>query len=108
MRDALKITLAAHIPKKYRTKKTESVQGVDRYLPTLEEHMALLQAMSAQSFQTNKKKTSGKTGKMEEQENKTTVQSKNKTSKTVKMEETGKNTNGQSIQTLKSVKSEEK
>ena len=76
VRDALKITLAAHIPKKYRTKKSESVQGVDRYLPTSEEHMALLQAMSAQSFQTNKKKTSGKTGKMEEQENKTTVQSK--------------------------------
>ena len=33
--------------KKYRTKKTESVQGVDRYLPTSEEYMALLQVMSA-------------------------------------------------------------
>ena len=56
VRDALKITLAAHIPKKYRTKKTESVQGVDRYLPTSEEHMALLQVMSARVSKQIRKK----------------------------------------------------
>ena len=111
-RDALEITLAAHTPKKIAPKKqrlsNQQLKGVDRYLPTSEEHMALLEVRSTKTSQSNKKKTSGKKVKMEEQEMKTTIQLRNKTSMTMKVEEKGKKTTGQSIKTSKIVKTEDK
>ena len=75
-REALEKTLAVHTPKKIEPKKGRAshqpLKGVDRYIPTSEEHMALLEVRSAKASQANMKKTSEKKVKMKVQEKKTT------------------------------------
>ena len=63
--------------KKYRTKKTESVQGVDRYLPTSEEHMALLQVMSARVSKQIRKKQVERQGRWKSKKTKPLFSKKN-------------------------------
>ena len=59
-REALEKTLAVHTPKKIEPKKrrasNQPLKGVDRYIPTSEEHMDLLEVRSAKASQANMKK----------------------------------------------------
>ena len=84
-REAVKDTLSAHTPKNIEPKKRRAtnkmLKGVNKYLPTSDEHIAVLEERNAKASQANKKTKTAKAAKSAEQEKNTTIKMKNRTSK---------------------------